>query len=327
MGLLKLNSKHIVLPYIIGIAWIICHPIISIVTGEAKCRGIYTDEHQLDLRGFYTDAYPLERIRRDMQEARRLGGGTMDYSNVCIVLDTVRSQYDRLEQEYMKKVKIAKVKSGQQVNEGEDKEEEMELNPYLTPYISCHSPSEKEGEAYSLVKIDPSLAPTTPVESLVLIIPHASNWFKSDLHLSILTFMERMVKSPWLAKRIMIVCPSSNATSMDQVVERFLEDSASSSLPRQLVVLDVKASTEYKRDQFVILTQGEKGLVPNLDLISAVRISLRQSFGNQVPMTMHPFDLKWWEVLVNDKFPRGKFWQEWGVDFGEMVAFMAAFWR
>jgi len=339
----ELNSKHIVLPYIIGIAWIICHPIISIVTGESKCRGIYTDEHQLDVGGFHTDEYPLQQIRRDVKEVRRIGGGTLDYSNVCNALDALTSQYDRLQKEFKEKVKVAKVKSGEKLNEEEDEEGggEKEINPYLTPYISCHSQSQsskEESKKYSVVKIDPSLAPTTPVEALVLVVPYASNWIESDLHLSILTFMERMIKSPWLAKRILIVSPQSpqsNSTSMQQFVEQFLEDSASIELPmaytnsilRQLVVLDMHASTEYKRDQFVILTQGEKGVVPNLDLISGVRVSLRNVFGSQLPMVMHPFDLTWWEAMVNSHLPRGKVWQEWGTDFGHMVAFMAAFWR
>jgi hypothetical protein len=340
----ELNSKHIVLPYIIGIAWIICHPIISIVTGESKCRGIYIDEHQLDVGGFHTDDYPLDQIRRDVKEVRRIGGGTVDYSNVCNALDTLTSQYDRLQKEFKEKVKVARLKNGIKMDEDKDEEGEgeKEINPFLTPYISCHSQrqsqstrSKEKSRKYSVVKIDPSLAPTTPVEALVLVVPYTSNWFESDLHLSIFTFMERMIKSPWLAKRILIVSPQSNSTSMETLVEQFLEDSASIALPmaytnsilRQLVVLDMHASTEYKRDQFVVLTQGEKGIVPNLDLISGVRVSLYKVFGTQLPIVMHPFDLNWWEAMVKSHLPRGKFWQEWGTDFGHMIAFMAAFWR
>ena len=47
-----LKSKWILLlPYIIGVLWTICHPIVSVITGESKCRGAYIDEIQFDSFG------------------------------------------------------------------------------------------------------------------------------------------------------------------------------------------------------------------------------------------------------------------------------------
>lgn len=38
----------LVVPYLLGIAWTSVHPILSIMTGEAKCRGSFTDENSLE---------------------------------------------------------------------------------------------------------------------------------------------------------------------------------------------------------------------------------------------------------------------------------------
>jgi len=38
----------LVLPYLIGTLWTLGHPIVSVMTGESKCRGWYIDEHSLD---------------------------------------------------------------------------------------------------------------------------------------------------------------------------------------------------------------------------------------------------------------------------------------
>ena len=92
----KLQNKHIMIPYIIGIVWFLCHPIISVITGELKCRGIYTDEHQLDVNGYGTDRYSLTDIatRKNIKDTAVIDGISVvtDYSNVCNALNTLKSQ-------------------------------------------------------------------------------------------------------------------------------------------------------------------------------------------------------------------------------------------
>jgi hypothetical protein len=118
-------------------------------------------------------------------------------------------------------------------------------------------------------------------------------------------------------------------------------------LIRQLVVLDMEIDNESnhhkhnnynynynrRRDEYVLLTHGSRGIVPNLDLVSAARFSLQQNLGRQVSIVMHPFDLKWWEEWVRKNLSSSwlwwldQEWRDWAVDLGHMVAFMAAFWR
>lgn len=316
---LKLQTKHIIIPYIIGLGWFLCHPIFSIITGESKCRGIYTDEHQLDIRAYKTDTYPSKQItsRRNIKDVTIVNGVpvAMDHSNVCNALDTMKDEYDTL-QNY----------------DDNDNDDQNAFNPYLSPYITCYNQAHTKND-FSIVKIKPSLAPTSSVEALVLVIPYAYDWFKSDLHSAMLTFMERMAKSPWLAKDILILSPNSNSTTVGDVVENFMEDLPSlpmtltQYLIRQLVVLEMQVSTDYMQDEFVVLTQGNFGTVPNMDLISGLTTSVREIFGRKSVVTMHPFDLSWWIVLVRKHLPQGSGWQEWGNDLGNMIAFMATFWR
>ena len=48
-------------PYFLGIIWTLLHPILSVVTGELKCRGKYIDENGLDVHRHRVESYPLQR--------------------------------------------------------------------------------------------------------------------------------------------------------------------------------------------------------------------------------------------------------------------------
>jgi hypothetical protein len=335
----EIKTKHIILPYAIGLLWILCHPIVSIVTGELKCRGIYTDEHQLDVRSFHTEPYSQEEVQRTTRKRGRNakmtsplsssgsnsnGSGSVGIHSLCEALEILRSPND---------------KDG--------------FHPYRSPYLQCHRQNTKIQQhaanasanviPYSIAKVEPSQAPMTALESLVLVIPFASNWFQSDFHGTILKFIQQMVQSPWLAKNIMVLSPDVPFVPLTRVVSEFFQDVTSMSLPmtygntliRQLVVLEVVEdfNLQYpKRDEYVILSHGTGGIVPNLDLVSAARFSLLQNMGRQVSITMHPFSLQWWEDWVRKRKTSWlsvlhPSWKDWAIDLGHLVAFMAAFWR
>ena len=58
----KVPSLVYILPYVIGMAWTILHPLLSIVTGEPKCRGAYIDENGLDVHRYRIPGYPTSRL-------------------------------------------------------------------------------------------------------------------------------------------------------------------------------------------------------------------------------------------------------------------------
>lgn len=331
----------------------------SILTGESKCRGMYTDEHQLDVRTFHTDPYSQQQQENDEMKRRRhlqsvsiqrqsssgsgSGSGSTrssTRSSLCDAL-TILSLQDNLD------------KAG--------------FHPFQSPYIQCHivqqSPTTNNDTntknntnvTYSIVKIEPSQSPMKALESLVLVVPFAQDWFQSDFHTSVLIFLERMVTSPWLAKNILLLSPNAQSMTLQETVSGYFEHVTCMSLPmtftdtliRQLVVLDMEIDNESnhhkhnnynynynrRRDEYVLLTHGSRGIVPNLDLVSAARFSLQQNLGRQVSIVMHPFDLKWWEEWVRKNLSSSwlwwldQEWRDWAVDLGHMVAFMAAFWR
>lgn len=373
MGL-KLKNKQVRIPYFIGLAWFISHPIVSVITGELKCRGMYVDEHQLDIPSLQTEPYELDQIRRNylLEDTTSSSEGDEKFSNACDVLEYMKVNYSRIQRDF-RKIENEKKKhntpKGVEIKEDED-EERHEINPYQTPYISCnnvlHQVSDDDVPStyndYSVIRIDPSQSPLQAVEALVIVLPHSSNWFKSDFHSSMLTFIEHMVQSPWMAKSILIVSPNEKYSNINNnyssasgtgshlvneytsnmlvdpdVVKQFINDfySSQSSLPidtkslivRQLIAIEIDASPRYSGDKFFVLPQGRNGLVPNLDLLSAVRLALLKVFGGKVQILMHLHDLTWWDDLIKLRLPADKFHQNWTKDFGNMIGFMAAFWR
>ena len=58
----RLRPLVYILPYLVGIAWTALHPLLSVVTGESKCRGAYIDENGLDVHRYRIPNYPTSRI-------------------------------------------------------------------------------------------------------------------------------------------------------------------------------------------------------------------------------------------------------------------------
>merc|ERR1712091_434335 len=44
----RLRLRHLLAPYLAGLAWFLLHPLASVVTGELKCRGAFIDENSLE---------------------------------------------------------------------------------------------------------------------------------------------------------------------------------------------------------------------------------------------------------------------------------------
>jgi len=302
--MMKLNNKHLVLPYIIGITWLLCHPIISVITGEFKCRGIFTDEHQLDLHNYDTEMYPnlTEIFKTPIHTGRK--------HNMCSVLDAI-------------------------VN---DEISSSELSKSFTsPTITCH-----EETSFQVVKIEPSLAPTSPLEALVVVLPKPDTAIlESGIHKSILILVSRLVRSPYLAKTMLFVmCDDEVDTCLNSFLVSFGANSPTGGhrnkkqksfhsihtfsyakyFIRQLIVLDVHDSVDYNtstQSKFRILTQGKKGLLPNLDFVSTALVSMNYYY--RYPVQMHPYDLSWWDQHYVPKYFSS---ERYGSDLGQMGAFM-----
>jgi hypothetical protein len=191
------------LPYIIGLIWTVSHPLVSVITGELKCRGSYIDEHGLDVHRHRVAAYPTVRhinaavsLQDDMKvkETARLG------SSMC---DTIR-HFTSLSSSSSSTLRIS-------------------------PSIECYHHVATPQIAFDIVRILPSIGPSIDVvESIVLVVDSISihseredntdsnnnEWYvNSDMNASILHLISKLgngKETPWLSKAVLIVSPTRN---------------------------------------------------------------------------------------------------------------------
>lgn len=288
------RKRYLLVPYLVGLIWILCHPIVSIITGEPKCRGIYTDEHMFDVRTFWSEPYPAITLGRTDEIAQ-------DTSELmCQVI----------------------------------------RNPLETDHVQLSLPHSIQCYEYidiSVVKITPFMAPTTPTEAIVLVFPYVASWKQSALHTYLLLMIDRLSFKPWLAKSILIIVPNASNISTGYSVDVFfdlfygsdttqtLPFSISSLLVRQLIVIETEFSDENISDRIVILPHGAHGTLPNLDLVSAVKLSLWRAWLRSEPkLQVHPYSVSFWEEQVRRVLPKNRWLRQWVIDLIHMMAFMMA---
>ena len=310
----QIEFKHLLLSFMAGLAWFVSTPTVSIITGENKCRGIFTDEHQLDPRQYTTPPYSARIMRQTFR--------MLPYSdeipghNMCDVLDFVGVH-----------------RKGENVTEriGSDCSHTL---------FACH-----RHDTFDVLKILPRMSPVAPVEALVVVFPSSQAWIESDFHLTMLNLIENMRKKTFLSKAILFVSPHditagykevSSHDGLEETVRTFLEaygaaeGSYTKQLPidftsfliRQLLVVDLEVDPEFKNSQFYILPQGRRGILPNLDFMSLAHSSFRFNnvLGNDI--MIHPFDVTWWDEIIEEYFHSKSRLNDWGKGLGNMIAFM-----
>jgi glycosylphosphatidylinositol transamidase len=299
--LLKRPTLLLITPYLLGLIWTALHPLVSIVTGELKCRGIYIDENGLDVHRHRVESYPVGRLKAaDRRLIARYNSSIID-TGMCDALDSWG---------------------------------------VTGASVEClrHRPTNEV--AFDVVKISPSIGPVVQSpEAIVLVINDAiiGDWYgESDLNASILHLIQRLGNKkdcPWLAKTVFvvsgIVCGMDNATNsadesslqLDELVETFLsaysgkqpihETTApitplpphfTNPLLRSVLVLSNIPTTDEPSTQQTevrILPHGKKGTLPNLDLVFATAISFqsrdksgyqaRSMFYGDSEFRVHPF--------------------------------------
>jgi len=288
----KKRILHILLfylPYFLGIVWTCIHPIVSILTGEMKCRGWYIDEHSIEYK-FVNSAWtvpthlnkvvhPLPKKEQASQNGR---------TSLCQSLIGMTT--------------------------GGEKEDERPFDN-----LHCH----EHGDYFSMVTIRPLSGAVDPVQETVVFMvpapPQTGDWTTSTFHHTLLVSLKHLAnptKTPWLAKTLILVAPngihnnnsddSSSSSSLDETASAFLtaymgasdiggyhQKQLGGSVPplppklsgailRNFVVLQVddqstKGVVPNKRagsvpgmTNFAILPHGRKGVLPNMDLVFLV---------------------------------------------------------
>lgn len=235
------------IPYIVGVSWILCHPIISVVTGELKCRGVYIDEHQLDPNSYEmnhlpinygntnsnTDtAYDMSLIDSFLEQANDKNDEQIQFNfDACSILNAIQNYSDNSDSE-----------NSHNNNNVTARQKRLMLKLAETlssQSISCHSSA---SSTFQVLKIDPKKAPTSPLEALVFVVPpthsepstnitsndNAKNLDDMVLQKAILFMVARIMEhsSFYLAKTLLFVFSTAedNHSNISSALEQTVDD-------------------------------------------------------------------------------------------------------
>ena len=276
-------------PWFIGIIWVALHPLVSVVTGELKCRGQYIDENGLDVHRHRIESYPLERVPMLRKSNTQRGEDTHGVGGMCNAVYSSRLP--------------------------------------ISSSVECLHHKATEFISFDIVRILPSMGPMIEsTEAVVLVVGSDSgtkDWYEGsdDITASILHLIKKLGSKkdcPWLTKTVFIISPTTSNTvslennamsnhSLSDVVDAFIDSylgGSDSSKTRNsgngvavrplppdftfpmirsvLVLNDVDTSREpqifsnnNQRTEVNILPQGNGGALPNLDLVFAAFMSFQ----------------------------------------------------
>mmetsp|Transcript_2729 Transcript_2729/g.8013 ORF Transcript_2729/g.8013 Transcript_2729/m.8013 type:complete len:666 (+) Transcript_2729:169-2166(+) len=302
----KMRTIHLIMPYAVGLTWFLLHPIVSVVTGELKCRGSYIDESALEpgnlrVAPYPTDLSKLPKLRARAAKVVTAAPPSSRNSGLCAAISsasTLRTPFVSTR---------SRSRGDQSTITGEERVELISRGN-----VVCHthnsSISTQDGDklSFDAVKIEPS-SPAVSSEAVVLVVNSPPNddvgggWSASTIHLYYLALIGRLAdpnSTPWLSKTVMMVAPRQNGVGLskdaaatdDQLIptlQAFLDsylglDERSIRLPpsfssktlRQILVIDVEAasasSSGINAPTLRILPQGRRGVLPNLDFVFAL---------------------------------------------------------
>ncbi len=339
----KIRTVHLVVPYAVGLAWFLLHPIVSVVTGELKCRGSFIDESALEPGNLRVAPYPTDRSKLPTlqvdQHARGREDAPPSFSPADLGLCAAISSASTLRTPF---VAAPRSRRTVQSTAGEER-----VGLTSRGNVVCHTHNASSirtldgGDhklSFDVVKIEPS-SPAVSTEAVALVVnsPPAddggssSSWSASTVHLYYLGLIGRLAdpnSTPWLSKTVFMVAPrrDGGGTADDQLastIEAFLDSylgrgergsrlppSFSSKTLRQILVVETVETTSSSSSSGInaptlrILPQGRRGVLPNLDLVFA----LAKAFGGgtiskDAGILMHQNNEAEWETAVK-KLPR-----------------------
>ena len=280
-------------PYLIGLIWILCHPIVSIITGEPKCRGIYTDEHMFDVRTFWSEPYPvitpgIDENAQDLSERIcQVIRNPIETGNVQLSLPHSIHCYEYND------ISVLKITPPMAPTIP------TEAIVLVFPYTASWNQSALH--TYLLIMMERLSFKPWLAKSILIVVPNSSNISTSN---SVDIFFEMFY---------------------GLITAQTLPFSISSLLLRQLIVIESDFSKEKSSDKIIILPHGVHGALPNLDLFSAVKKSLwRAWFRSEPNIQVHPYDVSYLESQVGRVLSENTWLKQWSNDLIHMAAFMIA---
>jgi len=275
----------LLLPYVVGITWTCVHPILSIITGEAKCRGWFIDESSLDTGSLRLDAKYLTATRNKE-------GST----SLCKSLLNTKDLRDNIEcfrhDDEFEVAKIVPVSNS------------VEPAEVIVLVVSAPEKTWTASDFHNAILqliIRLSMPSSCPwlAKTVLVVSPTRTD---VNLHSTVSLFLDSYLGS----------------SEVSLLPMRY-----SSGILRNLLVVDVRVNeTETFMDELRILPQGRHGVLPNMDLVFATMSMYSRSSFIRNNMIMHShgrLSEKWKRQVFSSFSPAA---QQWAFELGSMFLFM-----
>ena len=235
----------IMIPLIVGVLWILSHPLISIVTGEMKCRGVYIDEHQLDPNGYnigimnnngdgdndndnnmqsVEDFLLLEELIHTKHSST---SGTNTTTNNNTNNNNHHSSLDVCQFLNNDIRNISTNTNSNNSNKSSSNNRYRLIQSLSSSTISCTHNTDNTDTSLQIVKVEPITPSTTPLEAIVIVVSSSSNCDNNHYNITrmdtttiqkaTLLLISRIVQysSTYMAKTLLFVFDGSNDNSND----------------------------------------------------------------------------------------------------------------
>eukprot|EP00814_Leptocylindrus_danicus_P019888 CAMPEP_0116004734 /NCGR_PEP_ID=MMETSP0321-20121206/768_1 /TAXON_ID=163516 /ORGANISM="Leptocylindrus danicus var. danicus, Strain B650" /LENGTH=332 /DNA_ID=CAMNT_0003473071 /DNA_START=11 /DNA_END=1006 /DNA_ORIENTATION=+ len=285
------SQKHrltiLAIPYILGLLWFLAHPLISVSTGEAKCRGRFVDEHSFMIFNSYARRFD-GRVNYTSPEYG-YGYDNDSGSNLCSELSVMSH---------------TKIQCRHQDEHG----------LYLASIVpkNTHTIAANEGVVIVIDSLDGDKR--DPMMQLLLAI---FLQFSDDQ-----PWLSKVVTFVSPSKN-----DTSLEDTVGKVLDMYTSGSLSLYTPisviRQAFVLDISYSVSPEEDyhEYYFHTQGRRGLLPNMDLPAAVLTSFDQTKTSRT--RMHKYErLMNFAGGLADQLELAKSHRRYVLDFAGMLGFM-----
>ena len=253
----RIARKILFLPYFVGIIWTLLHPVVSVITGELKCRGWYLDEHSIEIKFAELSSWEIPSHLKVSLPAQPRGN-----SKLCDGVGwRVRNKSNLLCHVHGDHFSMAMVTPLANALDPLD-EAIVFVVPSPPPSNDWSTSTFHHTLLVSLERMADPVETPWLAKTLIVVAPNGN----STLQDVVPAFLDAYLGSP---------ASTDQSSSVPPLPPKY-----SSALLRSLVVLDIDDQSEkgvvargqIPRDrlgktEFAILPQGRRGVLPNMDLV------------------------------------------------------------
>ena len=259
----RIWRKLLVLPYFVGLVWTCLHPVVSVLTGESKCRGWYIDEHSLEFKFADTSSQSEPqhlKIAAPKRSITHLCDAFQNNSATNIACHSHGESFD-----------IATVVP---LANALDPLDEAIVFVISTPLNDDWATSKLHYTLlHSLKRLaDPRATPWL-AKTFILVSPKTS---KVSLEDTVSNFLDAYLGARQPSSAVAPLPPKLSGAILRTMVVVDVEDNSFKGIVRR------REQMEPGQTEFSILPQGRRGLLPNMDLVFLVgKLFEKSSFLNK----------------------------------------------